>query len=147
MWRLQTSIDVYHRSKCNLYCFVLQQVLWFLVSELLCCLAREQKARVKPVYRRTLSAAELYNLPLPELSHPSNIFTDNHIRTVRQFLSLVQPSLSLSLSRFKISFSAASFVLVMSPFTCLHPLILEIGSVFYYQTLTRELLQACTPRS
>jgi len=42
-----------------------------------------QKARVKPVYRRTLSAAELYNLPLPELSHPSNIFTDNHIRTVR----------------------------------------------------------------
>jgi len=45
--------------------------------------ARMQKARVKPVYRRTLSAAELYNLPLPELSHPSNVFTDNHIRTVR----------------------------------------------------------------
>ena len=46
----------------------------------------EQKGRVKPVYRRTLSAAELYNLPLPELSHPSSIFTDSHIRTVRHSL-------------------------------------------------------------
>ena len=66
------------------------------------CMQCEQKARVKPVYRRTLSAAELYNLPLPELSHPSHIFTDNHIRTVSLFTS-AQPQSAVSFSSHSLS--------------------------------------------
>jgi len=46
--------------------------------------------------RRRLSEAELENLPLPELSQPSDILQDFHLRTVSQCLVSVCTSVCLS---------------------------------------------------
>lgn len=49
-------------------------------------LIKEPAPRHSRQFRRTLSVAELCNLPLPEMSNPSSILTETHIRLLREHL-------------------------------------------------------------